>query len=79
MTKFAVYYGVLRDSLEKEVIAFGSRSEIQNLKAQCKKDLVKKDICSKYMGLVLATDYGLVNQYKTVKPVATVKKVTKKG
>jgi hypothetical protein len=75
MTKFAIYYGITRGSLDKKVISFGNRSEIQAFKDQCKLDLLEPAICAKYQSLVLATDYGLTNQYKTTAPV---KKVTKK-
>lgn len=72
--KFALYYGVTREG-EKEILAFGNRGDIQSYKDRCAKDLVDPKMCTKYQALVLATDYGLKNCFK---PVAPVKKVTKK-
>jgi hypothetical protein len=80
MVKFALYYGVLRSSGELETISLGLRGEIQNFKAQCKKDMTDAKMSSKYSGFVLATDYGLVNRYKVEKLEApkVAKKTTKK-
>ena len=69
MRKFALYYGVTRKG-EREILGFGPRSEIQDLKAKCIKDLSDDKMCRKYKGLILATDYGLKNSYKPVHPEA---------
>tara|TARA_R110002020_G_scaffold125388_3_gene282601 strand:+ start:4388 stop:4639 length:252 start_codon:yes stop_codon:yes gene_type:complete len=67
MTKYSLYYGVLRDSEKLETIKLGSRNDLNELKAQCKADMKDSKICSKYSFLVLSTDMGLVNRYKLTK------------
>jgi hypothetical protein len=69
MRKFALYYGVLRSTGELKTISLGGRGEIQDFKAQCKKDIVDKKMTIKYSSLVLATDYGLKNHYKLSAPL----------
>ena len=76
MRKFALYYGVLRSNGKLKTISLGGRGEIQDFKAQCKKDMADKETAIKYSSLVLATDYGLKNHYKLSAPVAP--KVKKK-
>jgi hypothetical protein len=78
MRKFALYYGVLRSTGELKTISLGGRGEIQNFKAQCKKDMADEKIAIKDSSLVLATDYGLKNHYKLSGPVAPVVKKIKK-
>jgi hypothetical protein len=74
MRKFALYYGVTRKG-EMKVLAFGNRGQIAEFKAKCQKALTDDKMCTEYQALVLATDYGLKNSYKTVLPV---KKAAKK-
>ena len=70
MRKFALYYGVLRSNGKFKTLGLGERGEIQNFKAQCKKDMSKDSVRTDYSSLVLATDYGLKNHYKLVHPDA---------
>ncbi len=70
MRKFALYYGVLRSNGKLKTLGLGERGEIQNFKAQCKKDMFKESVRTDYSSLVLATDYGLKNHYKLVHPDA---------
>jgi len=74
MRKFALYYGVLRSTGELKTISLGGRGEIQDFKAQCKKDMADKETAIKYSSLVLATDYGLKNHYKLTAPAPKVAK-----
>ncbi len=73
MRKFALYYGVLRSTGKLKTISLGGRGEIQDFKAQCKKDMADKETAIKYSSLVLATDYGLKNHYKLDAPKAAKK------
>tara|TARA_R110002167_G_scaffold361826_1_gene580466 strand:- start:2382 stop:2624 length:243 start_codon:yes stop_codon:yes gene_type:complete len=77
MRKFALYYGVLRSNGELKTISLGGRGEIQNFKAQCKKDMADEKTAIKYSSLVLATDYGLKNHYKLTLPDAPRAKTKK--
>ncbi len=70
MRKFALYYGVLRSNGKLKTLGLGERGEIQNFKAQCKKDMANKEKMTEYSSLVLATDYGLKNHYKLTHPDA---------
>ena len=65
MTKFALYYGVLRSSGELETIALKDRGQLGPMKEQLKSDMAKADICKKYSFLVIATDYGVQKRFKT--------------
>ena len=70
MRKFALYYGVLRSNGKLKTLGLGERGEIQNFKAQCKKDMAKASVRTDYSSLVLAPDYGLKNHYNLVHPYA---------
>ena len=65
MTKFAIYYGVTPKG-DKKLIKLEGRGELSNLKKKCKEDVYK--LGGKYTHIVLATDYGVVCCFKTVKP-----------
>ena len=65
MTKFAIYYGVLRSSGELETIALKDRGQLGSMKEKLKNDMAKASICQKYSFLVIATDYGVQKRFKT--------------
>ena len=65
MTKFALYYGVLRSSGKLETIKLADRGQLGPMKEQLKSDIAKADICKKYSFLVIATDYGVQKRFKT--------------
>ncbi len=73
MTKFAIYYGVLRSSGELETIALKDRGQLGSMKEQLKSDMEKADICKKYSFLVIATDYGVHKRFKTPEVVEAPK------
>ena len=73
MTKFAIYYGVLRSSGELETIALKDRGQLGSMKEQLKSDMGKADICKKYSFLVIATDYGVHKRFKTPEVVEAPK------
>lgn len=73
MTKFAIYYGVLRSSGELETIALKDRGQLGSMKEQLKSDMTKADICKKYSFLVIATDYGVHKRFKTPEVVEAPK------
>ena len=74
MTKFALYYGVLRSSGKLETIELGERGQLGPMKEKLKSDIAKADICKKYSFLVIATDYGVNKRFKTPEVVAKPKK-----
>jgi len=78
MTKFAIYYGVLRGSGELETIALKDRGQLGLMKEQLKSDMAKASICKKYSFLVIATDYGVNKRFKTPE-VAEAKPKKKKA
>ncbi len=73
MTKFAIYYGVLRSSGDLETIALKDRGQLGSMKEQLKSDMGKADICKKYSFLVIATDYGVHKRFKTPEVVEVPK------
>lgn len=73
MTKFAIYYGVLRSSGELETIALKDRGQLGSMKEQLKSDIAKDDICKRYSFLVIATDYGVHKRFKTPEVVEAPK------
>ena len=79
MTKFALYYGVKRDSSGLETIELKNRGQLGLLKDQLKSDMAKADICKKYSFLVIATDYGVQKRFKTqeIKEAPKVKRPRK--
>ena len=77
MVKFALYYGVDKDG-KKEVIALKDRCELAEVKAQCKKDCQSASIAKKYVGLVVATNYGIVSRKKVIAPEEPSKKAPPK-
>jgi hypothetical protein len=78
MTKFSLYYGVLRSSGELEMIALKDRGQLGPMKDQLKSDIAKADICKKYSFLVIATDYGVHKRFKTPEVKEAPKKKSKK-
>jgi len=77
MTKFSLYYGVLRSSGELETIALKDRGQLGPMKEQLKTDMAKADICKKYSFLVIATDYGVQKRFKT--PIIKEEEKPKRG
>lgn len=77
MTKFALYYGVLRSSGKLETIELSDRGQLGPMKEKLKSDIAKADICKKYSFLVIATDYGVNKRFKTPEVVAAKPKKKK--
>ena len=64
MTKFSLYYALERDSGKPVCISIEDASKMPMLQAQAKKDMYDASFASKYSAVILASNYGVKNQYK---------------
>ena len=79
MTKFSLYYALERDSGKPVCISIEDASKMPMLQAQAKKAMYDASFASKYSAVILASNYGIKNQYKVPFQELPKKAVRKKA